>query len=246
MVPSPHDKKIAFITGANKGIGFEVARQLGQRGLVVILGARDPQRGADAAMTLWGEGIDARPIRLDVTDAQTIRAAVHEVEQAFDPLDVLVNNAGVALDRGMPPSAVPAEVLRRTCETNVFGPVAVIHAFLPLLKRSAAGRIVNVSSELGSLAQNSNPEFECRHIKLLAYNSSKTALNAVTVQFAHELQDTPIKVNAADPGDTATDFNNHRGTQTVAQGAQAVVRLATLKRDGPTGGYFNAAGPLPW
>jgi NAD(P)-dependent dehydrogenase (short-subunit alcohol dehydrogenase family) len=246
MVTESNDQTIAFITGANKGIGFEVARQLGQRGLVVLLGARDPQRGTDAATTLQGEGIDAHSMRLDVTDRQTIRAAVHEVEQAFGKLDVLVNNAGIALDRGMLPSEVPAEVLRRTYETNVFDPIAVIQAFLPLLKRSAAGRIVNVSSELGSLTQNTNPAFEFRHLKLLAYNSSKTALNASTVQFAHELQDTPIKVNAADPGYTATDFNNHSGMQTVVQGAQAVVRLATLERDGPTGGYFNAAGPLPW
>jgi NAD(P)-dependent dehydrogenase (short-subunit alcohol dehydrogenase family) len=167
--------------------------------MVVMLGARDAQRGADAAATLRSEGIDARPVRLDVTDAQTIRAAVQEVERAFGRLDVLVNNAGVALDRGMPPSAVPAEVLRRTYETNVFGPITVIQAFLLLLKQSTAGRIVNMSSELGSLTQNINPAFAFRHIKLLAYNSSKTALNAVTVQFAHELKDTPIKANAAGP-----------------------------------------------
>jgi NAD(P)-dependent dehydrogenase (short-subunit alcohol dehydrogenase family) len=214
--------------------------------MAVILGARDPQRGADAATTLSGEGIDAHHVRLDVTDEHTIRAAMQEVERAFGRLDVLVNNAGVALDRGMPPSAVPLDVLRRTYETNVFGPVAVIQAFLPLLKQAAAGRIVNVSTELGSLAQNANPEFAFRHIKLLAYNSSKTGLNAVTMQFAHELQDTPIKVNAADPGYTATDFNNHRGTQTVEQGARAVVQLATLPASGPTGRYFNADGSLPW
>ncbi len=246
MVSSPNSKKIAFITGANKGIGFEVARQLGRHGMAVIIGARDPQQGAAAATTLRGEGIDARSVQLDVTDERTTRAAVHEVEQALGRLDVLVNNAGVALDRGMPPSEVPADVLRRTYETNVFGPVAVIQAFLRLLKQSEAGRIVNVSSELGSLTQNTNPEFEFRHIKLLAYNSSKTALNAITVQFAHELQNTSIKVNAADPGYTATDFNHYSGTQTVEQGAQAVVRLATLGSDGPTGRYCNAAGPLPW
>jgi NAD(P)-dependent dehydrogenase (short-subunit alcohol dehydrogenase family) len=246
MVAHPNGKMIAFITGANKGIGFEVARQLGRRGMAVILGTRDPQQGAEAATTLRGEGIDARPVRLDVTDEHIIRAAVREVERAFGKLDVLVNNAGVALDRGMQPSEVPLDMLRRTYETNVFGPVAVIQAFLPLLKQSEAGRIVNVSSELASLAQNTNPDFEFHHIKLLAYNSSKTALNAITIQFAHELQDTPIKVNAADPGYTATDFNNHRGTQTVEQGAQAAVRLATLPASGPSGGYFNADGPLPW
>jgi NAD(P)-dependent dehydrogenase (short-subunit alcohol dehydrogenase family) len=185
-------------------------------------------------------------MRLDVTDEHTIRAAVREVEHAFGRLDVLVNNAGVALDHGMQPSEVPLDVLRRTYETNVFGPVAVIQAFLPLLKQSEAGRIVNVSSELASLAQNTNPDFEFHHLKLLAYNSSKTALNAITIQFAHELQDTPIKVNAADPGYTATDFNAHCGTQTVEQGARATVWLTTLPVSGPTGGYFNADGPLPW
>jgi NAD(P)-dependent dehydrogenase (short-subunit alcohol dehydrogenase family) len=203
MVAHPNGTKVALITGANRGIGFEVARQLGRRGMVVIIGA-------------------------------------------FGRLDVLVNNAGVVLDRGMPPSQVPLDVLRRTYETNVFGPVAVMQAFLPLLKQSEAGRIVNASTELASLAQNTNPDFEFYHIKLLAYNSSKTALNAVTMQFAHELKDTPIKVNAADPGYTATDFNNHSGTQTVEQGARVVVQLATLPGSGPTGGYFNADGPLPW
>jgi NAD(P)-dependent dehydrogenase (short-subunit alcohol dehydrogenase family) len=246
MVTESNGRKIALITGANRGIGFEVARQLGRQGRVVLIGARDPQQGAEAATRLRGEGIDARPMRLDVTDAQTISAAVCEVGRAFGRLDALINNAGVALDRGMRASEVPADVLRQTYETNVFGPIALIQAFLPLLKQSAAGRIVNVSSELGSLAQNRNPGFEFRHLKLLAYNSSKTALNAVTVQFAHELRDTPIKVNAADPGYTATDFNNHSGTQTVEQGAQAVVQLVTLGSDGPTGGYFNAFGPLPW
>jgi NAD(P)-dependent dehydrogenase (short-subunit alcohol dehydrogenase family) len=246
MGAHPNDKKIALITGANRGIGFEVARQLGRRGMAVIIGARDPQRGTDAATTLRGEGMDAHHVRLDVTDEHTIRAAVQEVGRAFGRLDVLVNNAGVALDRGMQPSEVPLDVLHRTYETNVFGPVAVIQAFLPLLKQSEAGRIVNVSTELASLAQNTNPDFEFDHIKLLAYNSSKTALNAVTMQFAHELKGTPIKVNAADPGYTATDFNNHSGTQTVEQGARVVVQLATLPASGPTGGYFNADGPLPW
>jgi NAD(P)-dependent dehydrogenase (short-subunit alcohol dehydrogenase family) len=213
--------------------------------MAVMIGARDPQRGTEAATTLSGDGIDAHQVRLDVTDEHTIHAAVQEVGRAFGRLDVLVNNAGVALDRGMPPSEVPLDVLRRTYETNVFGPVAVIQAFLPLLRQSEAGRIVNVSTALASLAQNANPAFEFHHIKWRAYNSSKTALNAVTLQFAHELQETPIKVNAADPGYTATDVNHHRGTQTVAQGAR-VVQLATLPASGPTGGYFNADGPLPW
>jgi NAD(P)-dependent dehydrogenase (short-subunit alcohol dehydrogenase family) len=165
MVAHPNGEKIAFITGANRGIGFEVARQLGRRGMAIMIGARDPQRGTEAALTLRGEGLDAHHVRLDVTDERTICAAVQELERAFGRLDVLVNNAGIALDRGMQPSEVPLDVLRRTYETNVFGPVAVIQAFLPLLKQSEAGRIVNVSSELASLAQNTNPDFEFYPIK---------------------------------------------------------------------------------
>jgi NAD(P)-dependent dehydrogenase (short-subunit alcohol dehydrogenase family) len=242
----PNERRVALVTGANRGIGLEVARQLGRRGLAVLVGARDPRRGAEAAGRLAAEGVDAEALPLDVTREESIAAAAAVVTGRHGRLDVLVNNAGVALDRGMRPSEVPLALLRATYETNVFGPVAVTQAFLPLLRRSAAARVVNVSSELASLAQNGNPDFEFAHVKLLAYNSSKAALNAVTVQFAHELRDTPIKVNAADPGYTATGFNGFAGTQSVEEGARAAVRLALLPDDGPTGGFFNAEGPLPW
>jgi NAD(P)-dependent dehydrogenase (short-subunit alcohol dehydrogenase family) len=238
--------KVALITGANRGIGFEIARQLGALGFIVLVGARDDERGAEAAARLREAGLHARPIVLDVTDAETIEAAVQEVAREFGKLDVLINNAGIALDRGMKPSEVPLAVLRATYETNVFGPVAVLQAFLPLLRKSEAGRVVNASSELASLARNGDPGFEFGHINLLAYNSSKTALNAVTVQLAKELRETGIKINAADPGYTATDFNQHRGTQSVVEGARAAVRLATLPADGPSGGFFADEGPLPW
>lgn len=237
---------IALITGANKGIGFEVARQLGKRGMSIIIGARDPLRGPEAAARLKGEGVDVRSVILDVTDRDSIVAAAREIEKTFGKLDVLVNNAGIQIDGGLKPSKVPLDKLRRTYETNVFGPVAVIQAFLPLLKQSDAGRIVNLSTGLGSLAQNNDPNYEFFAVKHLAYNSSKTTLNAITVQFAHELKNTPIKVNAVDPGYTATDFNNYKGTRTVEQGAAIAVRLATLEKDGPTGGFFNEAGALPW
>ncbi|MDF2770621.1 MAG: short chain dehydrogenase [Geminicoccaceae bacterium] len=243
---SSHAKRVALITGANRGIGFEIARQLGQHGLTVLVGARDDCRGAHAAARLVADGIDARPITLDVTDAASIAAAAAVVDDAYGLLDVLVNNAGVRLDNGLEPSAVPLEMLRATYETNVVAPVAVIQAFLPLLRRSPAGRIVNATSALASMALNQNPDFEFAAMKLLAYNSSKTALNAITVQFAHELRDTSIKVNAADPGYTATEFNGFRGTQTVEEGARAAVRLALLDAGGPTGGFFDAKGPLPW
>lgn len=238
--------RYALITGANRGIGLEIARQLGQRGLVVFIGARDAQRGETAAAQLRTEGIDARAVVLDVTNANSIATAVAQLERDPGKLDILINNAGAALDRGMKPSEVPLDVLRATYEINVFGPVAVTQAFLPLLRRSDAGRIVNATSELASITQNLNPDFEFAHMKLLAYSSSKTALNAITVLFADELRASPIKVNAADPGYTATDFNGHRGTQSVEEGARAAVRLALLPPGGPTGGYFNAEGALPW
>ena len=245
-VARPPARRVALVTGANRGIGLEIARRLGRDGFTVLVGARTAVRGADAAAGLAAEGIDARPITLDVTDAASIAAAADAVERRHGHLDVLVNNAGVLLDASLPPSQVPLALLRATYETNVFGVVAVTQAFLPLLRRAPAGRVVNASSELASIAQNLNPEFEFAAKKFLAYNSSKTALNAITVQFAHELRDTAIKVNAADPGFTATDMNGHRGTQRVEEGARAAVRLALLSADGPTGGFFNAEGRLPW
>ena len=239
------DEKIALITGANKGIGKEIARQLAAQGLTVLIGARDEGRGAAAAAELTKEGIHARAIVLDVTDQAGIDAATHQIERAYGKLDVLVNNAGIALDSG-PASELDLDTLRRTYETNVFGVFAVTKAMLPLLKKSEAGRIVNLSSGLGSLTQNSDPNWQFAFAKPLAYNSSKAALNMMTVIFADELKDTPIKVNAADPGYTATDLNQHSGPRTVEQGATAAVRLATLPADGPTGGYFDEDGTVPW
>jgi len=239
------ENKIALITGANKGIGKEIARQLGAQGMTVLLGARDEGRGSEAAAELKQSGINAHAVRLDVTDEASIEAAARQIESEFGRLDVLVNNAGIALDTG-PASTLEMDVLRRTYETNVFGVFAVTRALLPLLKKSPAGRVVNLSSGLGSLAQNSDPSWEFAPFKPLAYNSSKAALNMMTVIFAAELKDANIKVNAADPGYTATDMNQNNGTRTVEQGATAAVRLATLPDDGPTGGYFDEDGPLPW
>ena len=239
--------KIALITGANKGIGKEIARQLGALGMAVLVGARDSGRGEEAAAELQAGGADAQAIVLDVTDPATINAAAAEIESKYGRLDVLVNNAGIALDGG-PSSAFTLELatLRRTYETNVFGVFSVTQAFVPLLKKSETGRIVNMSSGLGSLTENSNPNGQYAAVKPLAYNSSKAALNMMTVIFAAELKDTPIKVNAADPGYTATDLNGHSGPRTVAQGAAIAVHLATLPADGPTGGYFDENGVVPW
>ena len=236
---------IALITGANKGIGLEIARQLGTQGITVLIGARDEKRGSVAAEKLQAENIDAHAVQLDVTNQQSIDAAAKHIESEFGKLDILVNNAGIAIDNA-PPSQLDMEILRRTYETNFFGVFAVTKAMLPLLHKSQAGRIVNISSGLGSLTQNSDPNYEYAQIKYLAYNSSKTALNAMTVQFAHELKDTPIKVNSADPGYVATDLNNNTGPRTVQQGASTPVRLATLPADGPTGSFFDDNGVVPW
>ena len=242
------DKKIVLITGANKGIGKEIGRQLGALGYIILLGARDEQRGKAAAEELTAQGIDARVVKLNVTDEASIRSAVGQVESSLGGiLDVLVNNAGISIDAfGSPASATELDTLRETYETNVFGVFAVTKHFLPLLKASTAGRIVNMSSGLGSLTENSDPNGQYAEVKPLAYNSSKAALNMMTVILAAELKDTGIKVNAADPGYTATDLNQHTGPRTVAQAATVVVHLATLPESGPTGGYFDENGVVPW
>jgi NAD(P)-dependent dehydrogenase (short-subunit alcohol dehydrogenase family) len=240
-----NSNKVALITGANKGIGLEIARQLGKQGIAVIVGARDETRGTEAAKMLQSEGLDAYFMPLDLTDSASIAALPHAIETQFGRLDILVNNAGISLDDG-PPSQVSLDIVRRTYETNVFAPIAVIQTLLPLLRKSDAGRIVNMSSGLGSLTQHSDPNWPFAGVNVLAYNSSKTALNAVTVQFAKELRDTPIKINSADPGYVATDLNQHSGPRTVEQGATEAVRLATLPADGPTGGYFDEDGSVAW
>ncbi len=237
--------KIALITGANKGIGKEIARQLGALGMIVLVGARDTQRGEEAAAELKAEGLDAHAVALDVTDPAIIAAAVAKIESDYGRLDVLINNAGIALDGG-PSTTLELADLRRTYETNVFGVFSVTKAFVPLLQHSEAGRIVNMSSGLGSLSQNSDPNWDFAGVKPPAYNSSKAALNMLTVIFAAELKDFPMKVNAADPGYVATDLNQNRGFRTVEQGATVAVHLATLPDDGPTGGYFDENGVVPW
>jgi NAD(P)-dependent dehydrogenase (short-subunit alcohol dehydrogenase family) len=238
--------KVALVTGANKGIGYEIARGLGGTGATVLLGTRDAGRGTAAAEKLAAEGISAVPVDLDVTDPVSVSAAAARIEREYGRLDILVNNAGIFVERGQRPSELPVDALIRTYATNVYGVVAVTNAVLPLLRRSPAGRIVNVSSGLGSLALTGDPRGPYAAFPLLAYNSSKSALNAVTVSYANELRDTPIKVNAADPGYCATDLNGHAGPRTPAQGAVAAVRLATLPDDGPTAGFFSEDGAEPW
>lgn len=242
---NPFQGAIALITGANKGIGFEIARGLGARKILVLIGARDESRGKAAAAKLESEGIDARFVPLDVTNKETIARAAQWIGDQFGHLDILVNNAGIG-EWGPKPSDVDLAKVRTVYDTNLFGPMAVTQAMLPLLRRSKHGRIVNVTSSLGSLSMASDPKSPISQFLALGYNTSKTALNSMTVQFANELRDTSIKVNAVCPGYCATDINGHSGPRTAAQGAIAPVRYATLADDGPSGGVFDENGPVAW
>jgi len=247
--------RVALVTGANKGIGRAAAEQLAALGMTVLIGARDPHRGEEAAGALRAGGGDAHALTLDVTDAGSVRAAVARVLERFGHLDVLINNAGITgSGRIAPedahdqiPSSVDLDTVRSVFETNVFGVITVTNAMLPLLRRSPAPRIVNVSSHAASLAIASLPNGSLAGLPAsAAYTPSKTALSALTVQYANELRDEGIVVNAVAPGYVATDSNDHRGHLTPAQGAAVLVRLATLGADAPTGGFFDADGPVPW
>lgn len=232
---------IALVTGANKGIGLAAAGRLAELGWTVLLGSRDPERGA-AAVTELG-GLDVRAVELDVTSEASVRNAAKLVDADYGRLDVLVNNAGIVGAR-VPALEVGAEEMREVYDTNVFGPVRMMRAFLPLLRRSAAPRVVMVSSGMGSIAITSDPDRLESSLIGLPYPSSKTALNMITSQYAKALPE--FRINAADPGYTATDLNGHTGYQTVVQGSDAIVTLAQVAPDGPTGGYFDRHGPLPW
>jgi NAD(P)-dependent dehydrogenase (short-subunit alcohol dehydrogenase family) len=236
---------IALISGANKGIGYEIAHGLAAKKITVLVGARDEARGQAAVEKLKTEGADARFVKLDVTDASTVKGAAERIEKEFGRLDILINNAGVA-EWGFKPSDVELAKVREVYETNFFGPVALIQAMLPLRKKSKHGRIVNVSSSLGSLTLSSDLSSPFADFLALGYNTSKSALNSMTIQFAKELKDTPIKVNAICPGYCATDINGNSGPRSAAQGAFAAIQYATIGDDGPTGGYFNEEGRIPW
>lgn len=238
--------RLALVTGANKGIGFEIARQLGRAGVHVLLGARDAGSGAAAVSALRAQGIAAHFVRIDLNDGATLRAAAEAIESEHGRLDILVNNAGCRDAADGLPGQADIDAVRHVFEVNFFGNVAVTQAMLPVLRKSSSARIVNVSSELGSLSLNGDPDWEFAHVKPLGYNASKAALNMFTVLLAAELRGAGIKVNAANPGFTATDLNGHRGRQTVAQGAVAATRLALLGDGGPTGGFFSADQPAPW
>ncbi|HEY0454471.1 SDR family oxidoreductase [Actinophytocola sp.] len=242
------ETKIALVTGANKGIGFAIAEQLAAQGVTVLLGARDATRREDAVAKLGASGASVSGIALDVTDPATIAAAAAEVESRFGRLDILVNNAGITGDLSQEAGAGGLAEVRRVFDVNVFGVMAVTDAMLPLLRRSPAGRIVNVSSSVGSLADMTAPDggYLADMPAMLGYPVSKTALNAVTAQYAKHLRKNGILVNAVCPGYTATDLNNFAGTRTAAEGAAIAVRLATVGADGPTAGFFADEGPVAW
>lgn len=238
--------KTALITGANKSIGLETARQLGALGYRVWLGSRDIERGSAAAAQLRQAGYDIRVLAIDVTSDESVRAASSLVRTEDGKLDVLINNAGILGGQPTAPSEQPVDDIREVYETNVFGAIRVTQAFLPLLKAAGHANIVMVSSGLGSLGWLSDPTNQFYGVNVLGYNSSKSALNAVTVSLAKELAEAGIKVNSADPGYTATDFNGHSGYRTVEQAAAGIVWLANQDRSGPTGGFYFEQSQVPW
>lgn len=238
--------RIALVTGANRGLGFEISRQLGRKGVIVIAGARDGPDASNTVERLKNEGIDAHSVILDVTARSALDVLPTLLDDQFGGLDILVNNAGVQLDAGVNPSELDPEILRTTFEINVFGAFAVTQVLLPMIRRSSFGRIVNMASSLGSLAGIGNPTSPFYQVVCPAYQASKVALNALTVLFAKELKDTSIKVNSACPGWVRTDLGTGRAPLSVEEGADTPVWLATLPADGPTGGFFNSRKPAPW
>jgi NAD(P)-dependent dehydrogenase (short-subunit alcohol dehydrogenase family) len=251
--PKIEHKPIALVTGANQGIGFQVANELAENGFTVFVGSRNFEKGKAAAETI---GPSAHPLQLDVTDKASIAAASESIRTAHGYLDLLVNNAAIS-HAGKPgrtleemlaegrASIASVDEVRAIFETNVFGVIAVTQAMLPLLKESPSGRIVNVTSGVGSLTLNSNPDFPYRSAFSIGYGASKTALNAVTLAFSIELEPTNIKVYAASPGFTATALNNFQGTETLEEGARNVVRAA-LDENNSTAIFTGQDGPYPW
>ena len=242
------DKKVALITGANRGIGFETAKQLGEQGITVIVGARSLAAAEDTAAKLKAQGIDAYGIPLEVTSEADRKAAAKFIEEKFGKLDILINNAGVAASTGFTnvTSQVVDEELSRIFTTNLFAVVSLTRELLPLIKMSPAGRIVNLSSILGSLALHADPNSPIANFKSFAYDGSKSALNAYTIHLAHELKDTAIKVNSAHPGWVKTEMGTDAAPMEIPDGAKTSVALALLGADGPSGRFIHLGQELPW
>ncbi|MCC5640523.1 SDR family oxidoreductase [Nostoc sp. CHAB 5844] len=249
MVNSESNGKIALITGANKGIGLEMSRQLAQHGLTVIIAGRNLQAAQEAATTLKKEGLQAEAIALDINNSTQIQAAVQEIGERFGKLDVLINNAGVMLDGDWiisNASTVSLDIIRKTFETNFFALVEVTQALLPLILKSQSGRIVNMASIEGSLTLHADPNSPIYDAKPFAYNASKAAVNSFTVHLAHELRNTPVKINSAHPGWVKTELGGEGAMMDITEGAKTGVQLATLPDDGPSGGFFHLGEPVPW
>ncbi len=238
-------KKVALITGANKGIGFEVAHQIAKAGWTVLAAARSEELGKKAVAKLREEGLDVEFIQIDLDAPETAVSAAEIARKRFGKLDLLINNAGVASQGDGPPSKVDLEAVKKTMHTNFIGTVAVTQAMVPLLQAAGKAQIINVSSELGCISQQTNPEWKYASVKVLAYCASKAALNMLSVQLAYEFRDGSIAVNSVNPGYTATDLNGNSGFQTVAEGAAEIVRVALL--DPPvTGKFLETDGEIPW
>ena len=239
--------KTVFITGANKGIGFETAKQLAQRDYFVYIGSRDKGKGNRAKEELHSKGLDnVGVVELDVTKSDSIKKAKKSIESKITHLDVLINNAGIRGEVPQLASKVPIEVMREVFETNFFGVIQVTQEFIPLLEKSESPIIVNVTSDLGSLTMRSDPNSSIYHFERACYGPSKTALNAYTVALAVELKDSKFKVNCVNPGYTATDFIEFKGKKPVSQGASVIVKYALLDEKGPSGKYFSEEGATPW
>ncbi|WP_163997555.1 SDR family oxidoreductase [Pyxidicoccus caerfyrddinensis] len=241
-------KKVAFVTGGNRGIGLQTARELGQSGFEVVIGARDPSKGQAALEELRAAGVKAEVVLYDARRPETDASVKKHLEEKYGRLDVLVNNAGLIREELLARNAstVPEDILRETFETNLFAVVRLTQTLLPLLKKAPAGRIVNVSSILGSLGLHSAEGSPIAAAKAFAYNASKSALNAFTVHLADELKDTHVKVNSAHPGWVKTELGGPHAPMDVADSARTSVRLATLAADGPNGGFFHENDRLPW
>lgn len=244
-----HDSKVAFITGANRGIGLETAKKLGELGITIVLGVRDPAKGQAAVRQLAAAGIRAESIGYDAADPASADAVYEHLASRYGKLDILVNNAGMLQEQLLghnDSSTVSQQVLRETFQVNLFAVIALTQTLLPLLRKAPAGRIVNLSSILGSLTLHSMPDSPIEPAKSFAYDASKTALNAYTIHLAHELRDTGIKVNSAHPGWVKTELGGEHAPMEVADSWKTSVRLATLDASGPSGGFFHEADTLPW
>jgi NAD(P)-dependent dehydrogenase (short-subunit alcohol dehydrogenase family) len=239
-------KRIALITGANKGIGLEIARQLAQAGVFVIIGARDLGRARKALEDLLSQGLKAQTVPIDLNDHASITVAAETIRTEHGRLDILVNNAGIVDAKDGPPTSSSPEAVRRILDTNFVGTLAVTQAMLPLLRKSSAARIVNLSSSLGSLTLNGDPTSPYYSARLIGYNASKAALNMLTVQLAEELRGTPIVVNSVSPGYVKTDLTGHNGFMTAEEGARLPVKYALLGEDPVSGRFVEQNGPTPW